>query len=147
MEVTVKGKGRVAPHPVDRNVQQFRVAPAKLREDFVVKRHLIATDRAPVGRIERQDYWLTRQIRQRRVLIGVTRSVKSGEMVPAAKIEDIFSPRARMVSRPGSAHILGAAIVGDVDCNQFRAPQWWFPTPVIRNRLTYFYDTQIRGMF
>jgi hypothetical protein len=71
MEVTVTGKGRVAPHPVDRNVQQFRVALAKLRKDLVVKRHLIATDRAPVGRIERQDYWLTRQIRQRKVLIGV----------------------------------------------------------------------------
>ena len=66
MEVTVTGKGRVAPHPVDRNVQQFRVALAKHREDFVVKRHLIATDQAPVGRIERQDYWLTRQIRQRK---------------------------------------------------------------------------------
>jgi hypothetical protein len=59
MQVTVTGKGRVAPHSVDRNAQQLRVVLAKLWKDFVAKRDLIATDQAPVGRMERQDYWLT----------------------------------------------------------------------------------------
>src|SRR5258705_10816195 len=65
-----RAKGCVAPYPVDRNTQQFRAVSVKLRENLVVKRHLIATDRAPFGGIDRQDYGLTPQIRKREVLIG-----------------------------------------------------------------------------
>jgi hypothetical protein len=53
MQVAVAGKGRIAPDPVGRNTQRFRIVPAELREeDLVVERHLIATNRA-VGGIER----------------------------------------------------------------------------------------------
>jgi hypothetical protein len=55
MQVAVAGKGRMAPDPVGRNTQQFRIVLAELREDLVVERHLIATNRA-VGGIERRDY-------------------------------------------------------------------------------------------
>ena len=70
MQMAIARKGCVAPYPVDRNTQQFRAVSVKLRENLVVERHLIATDRAPVGGIERQDYGLTPQIREREVLIG-----------------------------------------------------------------------------
>src|SRR4051794_30424947 len=68
MQVAVARNGCVAPYPVDRNTQQFRAVSVKLRENLVVVRHLVATDRAPVGGIERQDYGLTPQIREREVL-------------------------------------------------------------------------------
>jgi hypothetical protein len=48
----------MAPDPVGRNTQRFRIVLAELREDLVVERHLIATNRA-VGGIERQDYRLS----------------------------------------------------------------------------------------
>ena len=70
MQVAVTGKGRMAPHPVDRNAQEFRVVLVELRENLIVRCHLIATDRAPVSRIERQDHWFSPRIRERKVLIG-----------------------------------------------------------------------------
>src|SRR3981189_2396135 len=52
------------------NAQQFGVVLVELRENLVVKRHLIAADRAPVGGIERQDHGFSPQIGEREVLIG-----------------------------------------------------------------------------
>jgi hypothetical protein len=52
MQMAIARKGCVAPYPVDRNTQQFRAVSVKLRENLVVERHLIATDRAPVGGID-----------------------------------------------------------------------------------------------
>src|SRR5947209_2538168 len=43
---------------------------AKFGKDFVVERHLIAANRAPIRRIKREDDRLFRQIRQRQHLVG-----------------------------------------------------------------------------
>src|SRR4030081_1406563 len=69
MQVAVTRKGGVAPYPVYRNAQQFRAVLVKFRKNFVVKRHLVATDRASVGGIKRQDDRLSPKIRERKVLI------------------------------------------------------------------------------
>jgi hypothetical protein len=46
-----------------------KASPVPVHARAATARHLIATDRAPVGRIERQDDWFASQIRQREVLI------------------------------------------------------------------------------
>lgn len=51
------------------------------RQDLVVQRHLIATRRAPVGEIKRQNDGLTPQVAQRDELIRVLFSLKSGAFV------------------------------------------------------------------
>src|SRR6267142_5017527 len=43
---------------------------AKFRKDLVVERHLVAADRAPVGRIEGENDRLARQISEGEILIG-----------------------------------------------------------------------------
>ena len=62
LEVRQEGKSQfpivcerdVAPGAVDRNAQQFGVETVKLGKELVVERSLIATDRAPVGRVKHQ---------------------------------------------------------------------------------------------
>src|SRR5690606_4200406 len=59
------GEGRMAPATVDRDAKQGRTEPLELVQDLVVERHLVAADRAPVGRIERQYGGLAEVVRQR----------------------------------------------------------------------------------
>src|SRR3981081_352006 len=70
MQVAVLGEGLVAPRAVHRNSQQLSAMFAELGNDFIVKRHLVAADRAPVRRIERKDDRPSLQIAEREPLIG-----------------------------------------------------------------------------
>jgi hypothetical protein len=79
----------MAPHAVDQDTQQLGLVLMELRKNLVVQRHLIATNRAPVGRIERQYYGLPRRLESVRLWSGVTRNVNSGAAVPAATMDDI----------------------------------------------------------
>src|ERR1700733_12294340 len=73
-------KGCVAPHPVNRDSQEFRVVVVKLRQKLVVERDLITAYRAPVCRVEGDDDVLSLEIRQSQVLIGryPQREIRSG---------------------------------------------------------------------
>jgi len=70
MQVAVLGEGLVAPRAVHRNSQQLSAMFAELGNDFIVKRHLVAADRAPVRRIESKDDLPSLQIAEREPLIG-----------------------------------------------------------------------------
>jgi hypothetical protein len=69
MEPSVPDEGLVAPGPVNRNAQELGAMFTEFGENFVVKRHLIAANRAPVRRIEGKDHGLAAQILQREPLI------------------------------------------------------------------------------
>src|SRR5258707_2280747 len=70
MQVAVFGEGLVAPSAVYRNSQELSAMFAELGKDFIVKRHLVAADRAPIRRIESKDDRPSLQIAEREPLIG-----------------------------------------------------------------------------
>jgi hypothetical protein len=69
MQMAVLGISLMAPGTIHRNAEELGAVFAELGEDFIVKRELIATDRAPIGRVEGKDYRLTREVAERQVLI------------------------------------------------------------------------------
>src|ERR1700741_1287116 len=71
-------KGLVTPSAIHRNAEDLRVMVVKLRQYFVVKCHLIAAHRAPVGRIERQHDRPASKIAQREILVGCYAKRKAG---------------------------------------------------------------------
>ena len=75
----------VAPGAVDGDADELRAEPLELGQDLVVERHLVAADRAPVGRIEREDQPLAAKSPSRTVWSGVDLSSNSGAGVPAGK--------------------------------------------------------------
>jgi hypothetical protein len=70
MKTAVLGEGLMTPGPVHRNAEELGAVLAELRQDFVVQRHLIAADRAPICGIESQDHRPTLQIAERQPLVG-----------------------------------------------------------------------------
>ena len=63
----VLGEGGVTPRAVHRDAEQRGPVASKLREDFVVQRHLVAAHRAPVRWIEREDDGLSAEVGQRQL--------------------------------------------------------------------------------
>ena len=55
MYVVVPGVRRMAPCAVNRNPYYLGPVLLELRQHFVVKGHLVAADRTPIGGIKRQD--------------------------------------------------------------------------------------------
>src|SRR5882757_7459660 len=149
VQPAVAGKGSMAPDAVDRDTQQLSLVLPELRKNLVVQRHLIATNRAPVGRIERQYYGPSSEAREREVLIRGDPQRESGAAVPAARMDDI-SCLAR-VERDGSfgTATLQLARLRVVDCSQLPVPPcsghpMLHPGPYCDTRscITYFYGTQ-----
>ena len=75
----------VTPHAVDRNADQLGVESRKLWKDFVVEPHLIAADRTPVRRIEREDYRPAAKFAERHLLIGRRRKGKVRRLSSGAR--------------------------------------------------------------
>src|SRR6202044_1217068 len=65
MEIVILSIGCVAPGAIDRNAYELRSELLELRQDLVVKSHLISANGAPVCRIEGQDHWLSAQVLER----------------------------------------------------------------------------------
>src|ERR1700760_3051426 len=70
VQVAIARKGCVAPHPVNRDSQEFGVVLVKFGQKLVVEGDLIAAHRAPVCRVESDDDILSLEIRQSQVLTG-----------------------------------------------------------------------------
>ena len=70
----------MTPGAVDGDAEQLGVVLLELRQDLVVERHLVAADRAPVGRIERQHDGPAAEVRERDRLIrsGVQLEIRRG---------------------------------------------------------------------
>ena len=62
-------ESRVAPRAVNRDAEEFSAQLLKLRKDFVVERHLVATDRAPVSRVKRAHHRLPAEVAQANELV------------------------------------------------------------------------------
>src|ERR1700704_4681722 len=69
VQAAVASKGGMAPDAVDRDTQQLCLVFMELRKNLVVQSHLIAKTRTPVGRIERQYYGPSSEVREREALI------------------------------------------------------------------------------
>src|SRR6185436_18371383 len=85
MESPLPREGGVAPRSIHRDPEKRSVVLAEFRQDLVVEAHLIAADRAPVGRVERQDHRVTSQFRQRYFLIRRALQLEVGRRVAAAE--------------------------------------------------------------
>jgi hypothetical protein len=48
-------KSGVAPNSVDRNAKKRCSVLLKLRQNFIIKSHLVAADRTPISRVEGQN--------------------------------------------------------------------------------------------
>src|SRR5271155_255191 len=70
MQLAIERERRMTPGSIDRDSDDPRFVFVELGENLVVQRHLIATDRTPVGRIERHDQWSAAEIAQRHQLVG-----------------------------------------------------------------------------
>src|ERR1700736_635754 len=66
----VPGERGVTPDTVDRDPENLGAVFAKLRENLVVERHLIAAHRTPVSRIKNKDDRASSQLTQTEHLIG-----------------------------------------------------------------------------
>ena len=67
--MTIFGERVVASDTIDGQPNQFRPVFLKLRQDLVGERHLVSTDRAPVGWIKRQDDPASGEFAQRERLV------------------------------------------------------------------------------
>src|SRR5207245_7496386 len=59
VQLPVLGKSGVTPDPIDGDADQLGMEVAKLRQDLVIEGHLVTADRAPIDRIEGENYRLT----------------------------------------------------------------------------------------
>ena len=64
MQLAVPGKGGVAPRAVNRDAEELSPQFLELRKDFVVERHLVPTNRAPVSRVKREHHRLAAEVAQ-----------------------------------------------------------------------------------
>jgi hypothetical protein len=53
------------PDPVDRDADELCIQPPEFRQQLLIKRQLIRTDRAPVLRVEDEDDGLPPELRER----------------------------------------------------------------------------------
>ena len=70
MEVASLGEGVMAPRPIDGDAEDRGAILLELRQRLVIESHLIAADRAPVGRVERKHNRFAGEIAERERLIG-----------------------------------------------------------------------------
>jgi hypothetical protein len=70
VQFAITAERGVAPGTVHRDANQFRAEAFELRENFVVERHLIAANGAPIGRIKGEHDGLATKLAQLHRLIG-----------------------------------------------------------------------------
>src|SRR3712207_9354773 len=75
-EVTRGGEGLMAPHAVDPDAEQLRVAALELGEHLVEERHLVTADGTPSGGIEGQHPRTSAEIGYMRLPRGLARHRK-----------------------------------------------------------------------
>jgi hypothetical protein len=63
------GKGEMTPCAIDRDPHEFGAQAAKLRQDLIEERRLIAADGTPIGGIERKDHGAPAEISERHSLV------------------------------------------------------------------------------
>src|SRR5579859_4391554 len=78
MQPAVLGKGGMTPGSVYRDAQQLGAMLLKFGEDFVIKRHLIAAYRTPIGWVEGQDDRFAAQFAEGDLLVRCNRQLKIG---------------------------------------------------------------------
>ena len=66
----VPRKSGMTPRPVYRDPHDLGAVLVKLGENLVVQRDLVATHRAPVGRVEYEDDWSSSELAQTKYLVG-----------------------------------------------------------------------------
>ena len=69
MKVEMLGKSIVTPDTINGNPKDLRPIFFKFREGFIIERHLISADWAPVGGIKGNDHGLASEIAEREPLI------------------------------------------------------------------------------
>ena len=89
MQAAVAGKSGMAPDAVDRDTQQLGLVLVELRKNLLVQRQLIATNRAPVSRIECPYYGPSSEVREREVLIRGDPQRECSAAVPAARMDHV----------------------------------------------------------
>src|SRR5207245_734567 len=78
VQLAVPGERRVAPDSIDGDTEELGAEARELFTDLVVKRHLVAADGAPIGRIEGQDHRPPAELRQRDLLVRRARQREVG---------------------------------------------------------------------
>src|SRR4029078_7298372 len=74
-----------APGAINGDPQQLRTEAAELVEQFVVERHLVAADRAPVSGVEGEDYRSSPKVTQGDELIRRRMKREVGRARPGGK--------------------------------------------------------------
>ena len=69
-QVTILGKGCVAPATVHGDPKDLCIEPLKLWKDLIVQSHLVCAHRTPVSRIKGEDHRAAAKIAQTHRLIG-----------------------------------------------------------------------------
>jgi hypothetical protein len=77
VQFSFPAKGCVAPGTVHRNAEEFGPQFMKLREDFIIERYLVATDRTPICGIKDKDDRLPEKFAQAN---GLVRSAFKGKI-------------------------------------------------------------------
>ena len=62
MQLPIPAEGRVTPGAVNGDAEQFRSQFLELRENFIVKRHLVAADRTPIRRVKGENNRLSAEV-------------------------------------------------------------------------------------
>src|SRR6266550_1114910 len=68
-QLILPGKSRVTPCAVDGDTNDFSLELLELIQNLIVKRHLIAANGAPVGRVKRQYHRSSAELMQRHRLV------------------------------------------------------------------------------
>src|SRR5579862_3858896 len=77
-ELSILFEREMAPDPIHGNAQELASEALELGQDFIVERHLVATDGAPVGRVEGKDHGASQEFAQGHFLIGGTMKAEFG---------------------------------------------------------------------
>src|SRR5271170_5110085 len=70
VQMAVLCKCFMTPYAVNGDAEKFRSIVLKLRKNLVVKRHLVATDGTPIGRIEGKNDRFSAQFTEGQLLVG-----------------------------------------------------------------------------
>src|SRR3954465_3841617 len=82
MNVPLLGERFMTPGRNHGDAEELRIVVAKLRQDLIVDRHLIAADRAPVGGIKGEDHRLALEVAQAQLLVWRDVQRKIGSFLP-----------------------------------------------------------------
>jgi hypothetical protein len=69
VELPIPGESRMAPCAVHRDADELSAQILELGKNFVIERHLVATDRAPVSRIKCEHHRLSKEFAQSQPLV------------------------------------------------------------------------------